>query len=144
VITEIPRKAVGGLLLIPSLELAVKRKELVGLLRLQHVEGKQHDVVVVPAAGGDERPAQRVRCELACTQKFSEKGKAPPTLIEKESLGCFFMDGQLTVRSTEQWWLCRAPLAGRIDSEKAHSDLFCHLYRVERDALAEGVLLGHG
>jgi hypothetical protein len=29
------------------------------------------------------------RLYLVRTQKFSEKAKAPPTLIEKESFGCF-------------------------------------------------------
>ena len=32
---------------------------------------------------------------LARTQKFSEKGNAPPPFKEKESFGCFFMEGQL-------------------------------------------------
>jgi hypothetical protein len=32
---------------------------------------------------------------LVRTQKFSEKGKAPPPLIENRESGLFFMDGQL-------------------------------------------------
>ncbi len=53
------------------------------------------------------------------------------------------MEGQLTVRLTEQWWLCRAPMVGHSDSAKANSDLSYHLYSVETDALADGVLFGH-
>jgi hypothetical protein len=39
--------------------------------------------------------------ELVRTQKFFEKGKAPPTLIENRELGLFFYGGATTVRSTE-------------------------------------------
>src|SRR5918992_2504429 len=52
------------------------------------------------------------------------------------------MDGQLTVRSTEQWRLRRASIAGYSDSAKANSGLFCHLYSVEIDAVADGALFG--
>src|ERR671917_1783439 len=82
------------------------------------------------------------RAALVRTQKFSEKGKAPPPLIENRESGLSFMDGQLTVRSTEQWRLRRASIAGYSDSAKANSDLFCPLYSVEIDAVADGVLFG--
>jgi hypothetical protein len=78
-----------------------------------------------------------VASTLVRTQKFSEKGKAPPPLIENRELGLFFMDGQLTVRSTEQWRLRRGSIAGYSDSAKANSGLFCHLYSVEIDAVAD-------
>jgi hypothetical protein len=37
---------------------------------------------------------------LVRTQKFSEKAKAPPTLIENRELGLFFMEEQLLC---DQW-----------------------------------------
>jgi hypothetical protein len=38
--------------------------------------------------------------DLVRTQKFSEKAKAPPTLIENRELGLFFMEEQLLC---DQW-----------------------------------------
>src|SRR5919108_3833387 len=80
---------------------------------------------------------------LVRTQKFSKKAKAPPTLIENERVRIVFYGGATTVRSTEQGWLRRASIAGYSDSAKANSGLFCHLYSVEIDAFADGVLFGH-
>ncbi len=80
--------------------------------------------------------------KLVRTQNFFGKGKAPPTLIEDRELGLFFYGGATTVRSTGQGWLRRVSIAGYSDSAKANSDLFCPLYSVEIDALADGALFG--
>jgi hypothetical protein len=41
------------------------------------------------------RTIRHVLSALVRTQKFSEKAKAPPTLIENRELGLFFIEGQL-------------------------------------------------
>jgi hypothetical protein len=58
--------------------------------------------------------AGRYSCQLACTQKFSEKGKALPTLIEKESFGCFYgwstccaINGTMVALQGTHYWTYR-------------------------------------
>jgi hypothetical protein len=78
---------------------------------------------------------------LVRTQKFSEKAKAPPTLIENRELGLFFMEEQLLC---DQW--SNGGFAGRqlldIATQRKPTQVFSAIFSVEIGARADGALFG--
>jgi hypothetical protein len=73
----------------------------------------------------------RFTCRLVRTQKFSEKAKAPPTLIENRELGLFFMEEQLLC---DQW--SKGGFAGRqlldIATQRKPTQVFSALFIASR------------